>query len=416
MHPKGVAVHTGLNKVYVAFQGPKINSDRPYPFVAVIDSATDQVIRIIPGGATGVAPGGSPGIGREPWGVAVSGDGQYVYAGSFGDGLISVINPFLDVVVTNLKPSAPFKPIAPAVNPLTGQVHFPDYGGQRVIVIGGTSIIASPTIASGGVSAPFEMAVANALNGYNFVTLRDAVNTPFQFRSFDTPTPVNPNPSIAQHNLSSSGSPHALGLWQKAGMSAPPRLFLTYAENLANPNKLLVYNFSPTNPGAVAQQGAPINLGREFAEAGLIYHPTANHMLGTYGGFLYIGDNGDVAACTSLIRGGTYALDFDGRVLGEADGADTATIWRLPQIVVGNPSLVSEVPLQWRNPFELALNPNNDKVYVTDRCWADFLTGGKPGGGAVLIFNDLPDNQIDSASDYLPIILKSIGDETEAGN
>jgi DNA-binding beta-propeller fold protein YncE len=125
MHPKGVAVHTGLNKVYVAFQGPKINSDRPYPFVAVIDSATDQVIRIIPGGATGVAPGGSPGIGREPWGVAVSGDGQYVYAGSFGDGLISVINPFLDVVVTNLKPSAPFKPIAPAVNPLTGQVHFP---------------------------------------------------------------------------------------------------------------------------------------------------------------------------------------------------------------------------------------------------------------------------------------------------
>src|SRR5262245_6581714 len=100
VHPQGVAVHLPPNHVYPAFQGPYSSTlqTRPYPFVAVIDSESDQVIHTIPGGANGVAHGGSLGIGREPWGVAVSGDNQYVYVGSFGDGLISVINPVSDVV------------------------------------------------------------------------------------------------------------------------------------------------------------------------------------------------------------------------------------------------------------------------------------------------------------------------------
>jgi hypothetical protein len=59
VHPKGVAVHAGLNKVYVAFQGPTVLSEtvtaattetivtKPYPFVAVIDGETDEVLRTI---------------------------------------------------------------------------------------------------------------------------------------------------------------------------------------------------------------------------------------------------------------------------------------------------------------------------------------------------------------------------------
>jgi hypothetical protein len=137
VHPKGLAVHPTLNKVYVAMQGPVVNGIKPYPFVAVIDGETDEVLRTIPGGENGSAPGApnGMGIGREPWGVAVSGNGEFVYVSSFGDGIIAIIDPISDTVVTNISPGAPFKPTAPAVNPVTGRVHFPDYAGGRVIIM-----------------------------------------------------------------------------------------------------------------------------------------------------------------------------------------------------------------------------------------------------------------------------------------
>jgi hypothetical protein len=92
---------------------------------------------------------------------------------------------------------------------------------------------------------------------------------------------------------------------------------------------------------------------------------------------------GDVAACDSTERGGVYAADFDGNLLeGDAPG-----LWKLPSRVVGNPVL-EDASLLWTNPFEIAVNPNNNKVYVTDRCWNDYPEGGQPGGGAVLVFVD----------------------------
>ena len=403
VHPKGVAVHTGLNKVYVAFQGPVVMSEvstaattqtvatKPYPFVAVIDGDTDQVLRTIPGGPEG--------IGRGPWGVAVSGDN--VYVGAFEDGRVSVIDANTDAVIANVKPERnDFQPAAPAVNPLTGWVHFPDYKGGRVVIINGTEIVNEPMIANQFGYSPFELVVAKSLQGYNFVTMRDAIvendnnPNPFQFRGLNSAEPFNytPQPIILPYGLKSrpSGSPYAIGLWQDEGM-AEPRLFITYADDtrsepvqpdFINPNKLLVYSFSAVEPKNVLLRNANIKVG-DYAEVGLVYNPATQHMLGTYAGFPYKNTTGDAAACNSPARGGTYAVNSDGGVLaGDAPG-----IWRLPEKVVGNPPLAAE-NLQWKNPFELAINPNNGKIYVTDRCWNEFPAGGQAGGGAVLIFHD----------------------------
>ncbi|MEW5961721.1 MAG: cohesin domain-containing protein, partial [Chloroflexota bacterium] len=399
VHPKGVAVHQGFNKVYVAFQGPVVlpevaaaaaESPKPYPFVAVIDGETDQVLRTIPGGPDG--------IGRSPWGVAVSGD--YVYVGSFGEGRVSVIDAISDTVIANIDPPRDdFKPTSPAVNPLTGWVHFPDYQGGRVVIINGTDIEAEPLIANQFGFSPFELVVANTLQGYNFVTMRDAIvenstdPTPFKLRGFNTTAsgfddlalilPSGPAPRP-------SGSPHAIGLWQEEGVSEP-RFFVTYAADtrtsptppdFINPNRLLVYSFPVVDPKNILLHNADIEVG-DYAEVGLVYNPDAGHMLGTYAGFAYVDDNGDEAACDNPARGGNYAVNFDGGVLsGDAPG-----IWKQPSIVVGNPPLAGD-NLQWKNPFELAINPNTGKVYVTDRCWNEFPEGGQPGGGAVLVFTD----------------------------
>ena len=372
VHPKGAAVHPTLNKVYVAFQGPTVLSEistgtttqtvatKPYPFVAVIDGATDEVLRTIPGGENGNAPTpNGMGIGREPWGVGIPANGAFVFVGSYGDGLISIIDPVSDSVITSISPGAPFQPTAPAVNPVTGHVHFPDHASGRVLILNDdpatfpTQPILSITQVNNypTASSPFEIAVAKTLESYNFVTLRDAAApNPFKFVGFN-PAAFTLDYQNIQFDTPAgkglTGVPHAIGLWQ-----SPPdlsRLFITYADDpratgelYPNPNKLLVYDFSALNPAQVSLRRANVGLG-DYAEVGLVYNPAANHMLGTYGGFPYVDTAGDEAACNNPARGGTYALDSDGNVLtGDAPG-----VWRLPQRAIGNPPY-AEAGLQWR--------------------------------------------------------------------
>jgi DNA-binding beta-propeller fold protein YncE len=145
IHPKGIAVHAQLNKVYAVFQGPLVISGtqrfKPYPFVAVIDGDTDEVLYTIPGGEEGILAEASPhapnfvGIGRGPWGVAVSGDSQRVFVGSFEDGLITSIDPFSDTTLTIHTIGNDSKPTAPSVNPVTGFVHFADYEQGLLLIL-----------------------------------------------------------------------------------------------------------------------------------------------------------------------------------------------------------------------------------------------------------------------------------------
>ncbi|MBN1994259.1 MAG: hypothetical protein JW953_16295, partial [Anaerolineae bacterium] len=403
VHPKGVAVHAQLNKVYVAFQGPIVDGLKPYPFVAVIDGETDEVLRTIPGGENGSAPGApnGMGIGREPWGVGVSGNGKFVYVGSFGDGIITAINPDTDTVITNVSPGAPFQPTSAAVNPITGRVHFPDHEGGRVIILNDdpASFPISPILTLVNANnfpsshGPFETVIARSLQGHNFLSMRNAINSePLKFLGFNTATISKTYYDILFDTPGGqrSGIPHAVGLWQDEGVDEA-HLFITYADDtrqlsgvFPNPNKLLVYNLSLLNPENVTLSRAEIEVG-DYAEVGLVYNPATHRMLGTYAGFAYVDNGGDEAACNHPARGGTYATDREGNLLPGV----TADVWKFPGQVVGNPPYVAD-NLQWRNPFEIALNPNNNKVYVPDRCWSDYPASDQVGG-AVLIFEDIPD-------------------------
>lgn len=433
IHPKGIAVHRQLNKVYVAFQGPTIGGIRPYPFVAVIDGDTDEVLRTIPGGENGFAPGTphGAGVGRDSWGVGVSANGEFVYVGSFGDGIITIIDPVTDVALTNISPGVPFKPVAPAVSPETGRVHFTDYDGGRMLVLNddpGTfptnPIPKLVTVADfPDAFSPFEIAVADTpFGGYNFITLRDAfAPNPFKFVGLRSTEPFN----FVYHDINlpgdKTGSPHAIALWQEAGRPET-RLFMTYAadprtsgESFPNPNRLLMYGFDPATPDLVSLRTSTIQPG-DYAEVGLLHNAGANHMIGSYAGFPYLEDLGHVAACDNGARGGTYALTYNGDRLGVADGAATPEVWKYPTRVIGNPPY-DAADMRWRNPFEMALNPNNGKVYVTDRCWNEFPEGGVPGGGAVLIFNDTRTPETPTESNPALTVTKSDSrDPVIAGN
>ena len=405
VHPKGVAVHEDTNKVYVAFQGPEIGSNSwPYPFVAVIDSETDQILKTIPGNAAM-----SPGIGELPWSVVAATD--YVYVGSFQNQWVSVIDPNTDKVVSNIggggKIPGGFKPAASTRNPHNAnQVHFADYGGGGVLVIEGQTVSSYSNISGPPgdptVFRPFEIAVAEkATVGRNFVTMRDAINTDFEIRAFDTPPPDTP--TVIQHDLPIVGSPHALGLWQNHP-SGKPYLYTTYADDpppgatiqgYRNPNKLLVYGYDSGTQNLNLILNKNIDFF-EYAEAGLIYNPVTDLMLGTYAGFPYWDDRPyyeNWESCMdskASVRGGMYTID----------SSNTIAKGPTPNRVVGNQPITAG-NLDWKNPFELAHNPNNDKIYVTDRCWNDWTVYGgtsKIAHGAVLVIKKgLTDTTTESA-------------------
>lgn len=377
VHPTGIAVHPSLKKVYAAFQGPKMgNEERPYPFVAVMDSGSDEVLYTL---------GGPNGIGRQPWGVAVSGDN--VYVGSYGEGRVDVINANTDVVMANVTPNrADFRPAAPAVNPANGQVHFPDTRGRRLVILNGTSIVADrPLNFLTDSFRPLEVAVSpTGSQGYTYMSMRlsNGAQTVGIAETGDVEAQAAlPGVTSLLPPPLSFNSSYATALWPQSG-PPEPRLFVTYAANsrpgdpYPNPNRLVIYSFNPGNPNNLLQRQANIPIG-DYAEAGLIFDPTLNRMLGTYGGFAYDQTQSDAGACGNSARGGIYGVDGVGNVVNGI----------MPALVVGNPPLITST-LQWRNPFELALNPNNGKVYVTDRCWNEFpAPGGGLTGGAVLAFN-----------------------------
>jgi len=371
VHPKGVAVDQASGKAYVAFQGPKIGNEWPYPFVAVIDGESDGVL--------GAIPGGPDGIGRQPWGVAVS--DNYAYVGSFGEGRVSVIDTGTDTIIKNIEPNrADFKPTAPAVNPLNGRVHFPDYKGGRLVIIDGLDIVSEPVIHVTPASfSPFEMIVVDdGQEGHSFVTMRDAVKPQkFKLASLNGLSGELNHPNI---NIGpGTGTPHAIGLWPHPDANEG-RFFITFADDprtppnpFPNPNKIALYTFPLSNPKDIIQRNVQ-PLAGGYAEAGLVYDDRTNRMLGTFAGFAYDSSKNDELVCAGSPPGGTYTIDREGNV-GAGFAANT---------VVGIPGLTG-TQIDWQNPFEIAINIESGKVYVTDRCWSALSQGARRG--AVLIFD-----------------------------
>jgi DNA-binding beta-propeller fold protein YncE len=171
-HPKGVAVDSQTNRVYVAFQGPErevveggeTRMVKKYPLVAVIDGTSHQVIKTI-----SENPAAGLKLGREPVGV-IYGAGK-IYVTSFAENAVYVIQN--DELVNRIDVGS--QPMWPAFNPNTGKLYVPCHGDQTLAIIDtatDTEIKRLPLLDSRS-RGPFAATVDPAVNMV-FVTMRDA--------------------------------------------------------------------------------------------------------------------------------------------------------------------------------------------------------------------------------------------------
>jgi YVTN family beta-propeller protein len=399
--PKGVAVNLDNDKVYVAFQGQKeANGERPFPFVAVIDSKTDRVIEIVTG------------IGREPFGVAVA--NNKVYVASFRDGLVSVIDSDIDQVIGHITGFA--NPTRLATDPSSNLVYVADHGSGQVRAIDASTdtVVDQFTVSDAVASGPFDVTTSQ---GYAYTTLRDALKgnsmpfNPYFVKATQRPGQIVGIPFRFNNQ---TGSPFAITA-QHDG--ANTYLYITYApeprdavpphdwppsgpgqpvNNPINPTQLSVIEVPDGAPRSAKRLSVDLNVGN-FAELGLTFNPNTEHVLGTYGGGFYHHTLADSVACALIPKardqsGGVYLLDaaqpHSPRLIGKP--APLIRVGTSPTPMIGD--------FWWRNPFDIAVNTNNNKVYVTDRCYHDFdnqfdnifsdFEIWHEGQGAVFVFFD----------------------------
>jgi YVTN family beta-propeller protein len=400
--PTGIAINPANDKVYVAVQNIKeLDGTRPYPFVAVINSQTDQVIATIPD------------IGREPFGVAVA--NNKVYVASFREGLVTVIDSQTDQLIKNIEGFV--NPTRLAVDPTNNLVYVADPGdGQvRAIDTSNDTIVEQFAVSDSTASDPYDVTFSNS---FAYTTLRDAPlgdsasPNPFVVKAAQRPDKIVSIPLMYENQ---TGSPYAITARTDG---ANTYLYATYAKefrdaeppfeewpldkpdrpvnNPINPTHLMVVEVPGGDPTAASRLATDLELGN-FAEVGLTFNPNTNHLLGAYGGGFYDPAYPDSLACALIPKeraksGSAYVLD--------------ATVSQNPQLIdkpvpslrVGNSTTPMTGDFWWRNPFDVAVNTNNNKVYITDRCWHDYDNQydnlfpdhelWHNGGGAVFVFND----------------------------
>ncbi|MBN1995414.1 MAG: hypothetical protein JW953_22185 [Anaerolineae bacterium] len=394
--PSGIAVNPANDKVYAAFQNIKeLDGTRPYAFMAVIDSQADRVIATIPD------------VGREPAGVAVA--NNKVYMAAYRDGVVTVVDSQTDQVIKKIDGFV--HPTQLAADPGHNLLYVVDPGDGRVRVIDTTSdsVVGQFTVNGANASDPYDVAFGQE---FAYTTLRKApAGNPFQLKTAQHPDQLVSIPLVYQDQ---TGSPHAIAVRTDG---ANTYLYITYAKefrnaqppaewppdnptqptnNPVNPTHLMVVEVPNGNPAAARRLAADVALG-DFAETGLTFNPNTNHLLGTYGGGFYEKAYPDRLACALIPKvreesGSAY-------VLGAADPQNPyLTNKPTPGLRVGNSTAPMTGDFWWRNPIDIAVNPNNNKVYVTDRCWHDYDAQydnlfpdheiWHDGGGAVFVFND----------------------------
>ena len=390
--PRGIALNPANDKVYAAFEGIKeLDGSRPYPFVAVIDSQTDRVIATIPT------------VGREPFGMAVA--NNKVYMAAWRDGVVTVIDSQTDQVIKKI--SGFVKPAQLAVDPTRNLIYVTDPGdGQvRVIDTANDTLSGQLAVSGSGASDPYDVTFGN---GFAYATLRQASGSgaanPFYIKAVQSPDQIVSIPLAA-------GSPHAITARTDGSNTY---LYITYAKDYrdaqppyewppdppthptnrpVNPNLLTVIEVPNGNPAAAHLLEANVPLGN-FAENGLTFNPATNHVLGVYGGGFLEPAYSDALACALLPKGqgeagSAYIVDVNATQILSKPGA---------RLRVGNSTAPMTGDYWWLNPFDLTINPNNNKVYVIDRCWHDYdnLYDNlfpdheiwHDGGGAVFVFDD----------------------------
>jgi YVTN family beta-propeller protein len=138
--PNAVAVNPTNNLVYITSR----NNNQ----LIVLDGYTQWPVTAIP-------------VAAEPFGVAVNPDTNRIYVAGFGDGRLSVIDGAANQVVRELALGPRLSYVA--VNTTTNRVYATSHGLPGIFVLDGSTDTVLRVI-TGGVAAPFGLAVNEALN------------------------------------------------------------------------------------------------------------------------------------------------------------------------------------------------------------------------------------------------------------
>lgn len=158
-NPVGVAVNPAGSRVYVTNSGS--NS------VSVIETGKHTVVPVAdPSNIGSTIPYIGLGIGKTPWGIAVSTSGDKVYVANSGDNSVSVIDAASNTVSKNNVPVGGKKPYGIAVNPKKPRLYVTNYDDNSVAVIdtGNDSFLTLVNLNGYSFNKPYGIAVDPAGN------------------------------------------------------------------------------------------------------------------------------------------------------------------------------------------------------------------------------------------------------------
>ena len=373
--PRGIAVNSAGTRVYVALSGTSFQA------LAVVNATTNTFIHAV-------------NVGSNPWGLDVSGDGSRVYVANTSSGTLSVVNTANDadsVVATVFVGSQPSAfgrfldatPPPPPTPPVLGDV--PDQNGTvgtafslslagYVTPTNGDPIL-SYAIAAGALPAGLSLDTASgaisgtpqlAGNGYSIsVTASDkdgASNADTITFSIAMPGSVPP-----QDILVGSYTGSVRGFVPGAnGNAAPYRV-------LAGTTTALQYPYSLT----YEPKEDVLYVGDFYGQAVRVFPVGAN------------GDATPRRVLDSPFVGQAHVVAVDtlhDELVVAGSGCILCT-W--PRTASGSDLFTRRIywggnsGTQLNNPFGLALDPENDLIYVGD---TDFSSSPTPYAGKVLVF------------------------------
>jgi YVTN family beta-propeller protein len=240
-YPKGVAVNSATNQIFVASK----STNRLYR----IDGATSAV--------TGTAAAGS-----EPFGVAVNQTTRKVYVANYAGNSLSIVNGDTGALlaIVNFAVLGYGHPTMVAVDETLNRAYVALHAGGRLAVIDGASNALMTTIEAE--AGAFGVAVHPGLHRA-YVTSRDTRNLVV----FDTAT----NTRLWGQTAASSGEPYAAAV-----DAARNRLYISTAPLGGTPDRVEVFSLAPS--GASRLGSVPVARGGADGGIGLAVNPATGRV------------------------------------------------------------------------------------------------------------------------------------------